>query len=131
MYSACYFAFMKDIKKKHKWTEADQFELFWKTLLTLTVQCFFIYCLVFITKVKFGLTNDTLIQFCLFFSVLLLHLSCNDSCRSGLYIMKYVVCHPESFTHPRLAFLLGFIQLSSTCIIELLNLASVSGKTKA
>jgi len=23
MYSACYFAFMKDIKKKHKWTEAD------------------------------------------------------------------------------------------------------------
>ena len=37
MYSACYIAFMKDIKKKHKWTEADQFELFWKTLLTLTV----------------------------------------------------------------------------------------------
>ena len=45
--------------------------------------------------------------------------------------MKYALCHPEKFTHPRLAFLLGLVQLSATCIIELLNLASVSGKTKA
>jgi hypothetical protein len=33
--------------------------------------------------------------------------------RNGLYMMKYVLAHPEEFTHPLTAFLLAFIQILS------------------
>lgn len=53
--------------------------------------------------------NDTIVNFCSFFTLLLLHWTCLPAVKNGLNMMKYVVSVPEEFTHPSTAFLLGFI----------------------
>lgn len=41
-------------------------------------------------------------------------------------MMKYTLCHPEEFTHPRVAFLLGFFYMSILVVSEFLNIAKGS-----
>lgn len=43
--------------------------------------------------------------------------------RGGLYMMKYSLCHPEEFTHPHIAFFMGFIQFTNLWIAEFVNIA--------
>jgi len=62
--------------------------------------------------------NDAIVNLCTFFSLLLLHWTCLPDVRNGLYMMKYVLVHPEEFSHPVTCFLLGFIQLSSVWIVQ-------------
>jgi hypothetical protein len=59
--------------------------------------------------VEFDFHNDTNIQLNMIFATLLVHLVCIPVTRSGLYMMKYVVCHPEEFEEPQIAFLLGLV----------------------
>ena len=130
-YSLSYFAFMKDNKKKHNMTESDQFDIFWKAMFILAIQIFFIACILEHSKVKFELYNNVPLQFALIFTTLLLHAGQLDGARSGLYMMKYALCHPEKFTHPHLAFGLGFIQITTVFFTEFLNIAKASQRKNA
>ena len=68
-------------------------------------------------------------QLTLIFITLLVHLLCVDRCRSGIYMMKYSLCHPEEFTHPHIAFLMGLIEYYAMIIAELINIMRASQKT--
>ena len=63
------------------------------------------------------------VNLCLFFSVMLLHWQCIGQARNGIYMMKYVVCNPEEFNNPNVAFLMGLIQISVIVFVELMNLS--------
>lgn len=40
--------------------------------------------------------------------------------------MKYVLCHPEEFVQPQIAFILGFIQFTTVWIAETINMMKAS-----
>jgi hypothetical protein len=48
-----------------------------------------------------------------------------------MYMMKYALCHPEAFTHPHIAFLMGFIQLFTIVISEAINIMKASQRKTA
>jgi len=131
MFAAVFFAFMKENKKKYRMTTTKQFELFWKALFCLFIQFFFIYCVVTYGGVKFSLNNETFMQLSLIFTTLLLHIGVIANARDGMYMMKYALCHPEKFTHPELAFLMGFIQFFSMWVAELVNIMKSSSRNTA
>ena len=76
------------------------------------------------------LNNETAIQLNLIFACLLIHLVCLPRARSGLYMMKYVVCHPEEFVQPQFAFLLGFTEFSTLWFAEIINMMKATTQTK-
>jgi len=109
IYSAAYFGMMRSNKKKLKMTESDQFDLLFKALLIFGVQMFFSFCVFYYGNVKLTLHNNVTLQLALIFCCLLLHLGCVPGAKSGIYMMKFALCHPEKFSHPHIAFILGFI----------------------
>ena len=46
-------------------------------------------------------------------------------------MMKYVLCHPEEFSHPEIAFFMGFSQFSVLCLAELINIMKSSNRKTA
>ena len=60
-----------------------------------------------------------------------MHFGCIPGARSGLYMMKYAVTHPENFTHPRVAFALGFIQMATMVVAEFINIVKGTNRKKA
>lgn len=103
-------------------TQSDQFELLYKTFFMFAIQVFFCYCLINFGGVKFENYSSMPLQLSLIFTTLLLHLNFIGSTRSGLYMMKYALCQPEVFTHPSLAFTLGFMQMTTTWVSEFINI---------
>lgn len=93
--SAAYVSLIKSNKKKYRLTQADQFDLIYRVMLIGSVQIFFIYCVLAISKINFVLYNNTAMQITLFFTTLLLHLGNLPLFRSGMYMMKFSLCHPE------------------------------------
>lgn len=89
--------------------------------MIFAIQIFFITCVLYFNPQDFKLFNNTPLQLCLFFTTLLLHLGNLGMFRSGLYMMKYSLCHPEEFTHPKLAFLLGFVYMNILVVSEWIN----------
>lgn len=45
-------------------------------------------------------------------------------------MMKYSLCHPEEFTHPKLAFMLGFIYMNIIVTSEWINIMKGTEKKK-
>jgi hypothetical protein len=45
-------------------------------------------------------------------------------------MMRYALTEPQAFTHPRMAFLLGLIQLVTMVLAELVNIMKGSERTK-
>lgn len=73
---------------------------------------------------KFNYIRDTEINVSLFFTVLLLHLTCLPIARDGLAMMKYSLIHKEEFSHPVAAFALGWFAMSSMILAEFVNIAN-------
>lgn len=46
-------------------------------------------------------------------------------------MMKYTLCHPEEFTHPKIAFILGFIYLNIMVISEVINIMKGTTRKRA
>lgn len=79
---------------------------------------------------KVTLDKPPEVSVCLFFTVLLLHLTCLPTARDGLFMMKYVVTHSEEFNYPMSAYALGFFALSTMVFAEFINIAwSLSKKS--
>lgn len=131
IYSAAYFGLMKANKKSLKMTESDQFDILFKSFLIFGVQSFFTFCVYFYGKVEFQLYNNVALQLALIFCTLLLHLGCVPGAKSGLYMMKFSLCHPEKFTHPHIAFLLGLMQISAMWVTEIINIMKASQRKTA
>jgi hypothetical protein len=72
--------------------------------------------------IKFNFIRKTEINFALFFTVLLLHLTCLPTARDGIAMMKYALLHPDEFSHPVSAFFLGFFSSSSMLAAEIVNI---------
>jgi len=77
------------------------------------------------------LYNNTCLQLALIFATLLLHLGCVPGTKSGLYMMKYALCHPDKFSHPEVAFMLGVMQISSMWIAETINVMKATQRKTA
>lgn len=92
-------------------------------MFIITIQVFFLVGILYFNKQQFKLYNNTLLQLCLFFTTLLLHMGNLPIFRSGLYMMKYTLCHPEEFTHPKIAFGLGLFYNFFLVVSELVNIA--------
>lgn len=131
IYTCCYFGLMRSNKKSLKMTESDQFDLLFKSLLIFAVQMFFSFCVLFYSDIKFILREDVPLQLALIFCTLLLHLGCVPGAKSGIYMMKYSLCHPEAFSHAHIAFLLGFMQICSMWIAETINIMKASQRKTA
>lgn len=76
----------------------------------------------------FNYIRETPVNVSLFFTVLLLHLTCLPNARDGIAMMKYVVCHNDEFTHPATAFLLGLISFSTMLSGEIVNISASQNK---
>ena len=92
---------------------------------------FFCVCVLLNGNIKFQLYNNVALQFTLIFTTLLLHLGCIGAGRSGMYMMKYALCHPEAFTHPHVAFGMGFIQLFAIVVSETINIVKSTQRKTA
>ena len=46
-------------------------------------------------------------------------------------MMKFALCHPEKFTHPHIAFILGFIQVSMMWVTETINIMKATQRKTA
>ena len=79
---------------------------------------------------KATLDKPTEVTVSLFFTVLLLHLTCLPYARDGLNMMKYVIAHPEEFNFPISAYLMGFFALTTMVFAEFVNIASSLSKKK-
>lgn len=130
LYSATYVSLIKSNKHKYKMTQTDQFDLVYKLMLIGTIQVFFIGGIFFFNGLSFKLYNSTPLQITLFFTTLLLHLGNLGAFRSGLYMMKYSLCHPEEFTHPNLAFFIGFMYMQILLVSEWVNIMKGTEKKK-
>ena len=64
----------------------------------------------------------------MFFTVLLLHLTCLPTARDGLAMMKYSLINSDEFNHPVSAFTLGFFAISSMILAEFVNIANAQLK---
>lgn len=91
-------------------------------MLIGTIQVFFVSGILIFSKISFKLYTSTPLQITLFFTTLLLHLGNLGAFRSGMYMMKYSLCHPEEFTHPRLAFMIGFLYMAILVFSEWVNI---------
>jgi len=131
IYTAAYYAMMKSNKKELKMTESEQFEVFFKALLIFMVQMFFCFCCWFYGNVKWQVFNNVCLQLALIFATLLIHLGCIPGTKTGLYMMKFALCHPEKFSHPEVAFLLGVMQLSAMWIAEVINMMKATQRKTA
>jgi hypothetical protein len=66
--------------------------------------------------------NDTAVNFCLFFTVLILHWQCVPDARNGISMMKYALCCPNEFDQPVAVFGLGCMQIMAIVLTEICNL---------
>jgi len=122
MYTVCYCSFMKKNKEKYKLKQNDQMDIFYRAIFMFTIQMTFIVCLLVFDTFDLTYKNDTAVNFCLFFTVLILHWQCLPDARNGMYMMKYAITSPEEFNHPTAAFMLGFLQTTAIFLTEICNL---------
>lgn len=122
MYTVCYCAFMKKNKEKFKLKQNDQMDIFYRAFFMFVIQMTFIVCLLVFDSFDLTYKNDTAVNFCLFFTVLILHWQCLPDARNGMYMMKYALTCPEEFNHPTAAFVLGFLQTTAIFLTEICNL---------
>lgn len=62
-----------------------------------------------------------------FFVCIMIHQTCMDNVRNGVYMIRHVVFNPTAFSHPLTAFLLGLSNVWLYIIVETLNIyASLS-----
>jgi hypothetical protein len=86
------------------------------------IQMTFIFTILFFEKFDITYKNNTPLNLCLFFTVLILHWQCLPEARNGINMMKYALCCPDEFTQPATVFFLGFIQISAVWLCEVCNL---------
>ena len=123
-FTAAFMATMKTSKSKLKMKEADQADLFYRACFLYTIQIMFNIVLFSYAGLKPNFQRDTELNVALFFTVLLLHLTCLPTARDGLTMMKYALIHPDEFNHPLSAFILGFFAISSMLLAEFVNIAN-------
>ena len=128
-YTAAFMASMKSSKQQLKMKEADQADLFYRSCFLYSIQIIFNIVLLWYAGLKPNFIRSTEINVALFFTVLLLHLTCLPTARDGLTMMKYALLHPEEFNHPISAFVLGFFAISSMILAEFVNIMSSQLKT--
>lgn len=128
LYTSAFCALMKSNKLKYKLKENDQVDLVFRSCFTFGVQILFSVVLAVFSSFKATLNKPAEVTVSLYFTVLLLHLVCLPYARDGLYMMKYVIVHPEEFTFPTSAFLLGFFAISTMVFAEFVNIASSLSK---
>jgi len=121
---------MKVNKPKYELLDENQIDLFKRACFIYGIQVLFNFVLFMYSGVKFNFIRNTQINFALFFTVLLLHLTCLPTARDGIAMMKYALLHPDEFSHPISAFFLGFFSCSSMLAAEIVNInASQNKKT--
>ena len=128
LYTTAYFAQLKTVKDKHRLKISDQVELFWRSSFIYFIQIAFCAVIAIYANLKAVIHKNTEVHVTLFFTVLLLHVTCLPNARDGLAMMKYALLHADEFESPLLAFTLGFYALSSMITAELVNVASSQTK---
>lgn len=127
-YTSTYYALMKKNKKDLKLKESDQVDLFYRSCFLFCIQIMFNMVLFLYSGMKFNFIRKTEVCVSLFFTVLLLHLTCLPIARDGMAMMKYVVVHNDEFTHPISAFILGFFAMITMIIAEVVNISNSQNK---
>jgi hypothetical protein len=122
IYSIAYCTFMKSNKDKFRLKSSDQVDVFYKAMFMFMIQATFIINVLMFDKFDFGFNDDVLLNFCQLFAVLMLHWSSIGDVRSGIYMMKYVVCCPDEFNQPVTCFLIGFLQTNILIFLQICNL---------
>lgn len=122
MYTVAYSAFMKKNKEKFRLTVNDQMDIYYRAIFMCMIQLTFIFTVLFFEDFDISYKNNTPLNLCLFFTVLILHWQCLPEARNGIYMMKYALCYPDEFTAPVTVFFLGVIQISAVWLTETCNL---------
>ena len=122
MYTISFSAFMRSNKEKFRLRTDDQVDLLYRALFMAVIQLTFLYTVLTLEMWNTDYKDDTILNLCLFFTVLILHWQCLPEARNGIYMMKYALCNPGEFTHPFTAFCLGFLQIFGVWLTEIANL---------
>lgn len=91
-------------------------------MFVFLVQMYFILYVLNLQTFNTAYKNDTAVNFCLFFTVLILHWMCLPDARNGIYMMKYALCCPHEFDQPTTVFILGLMQIVTIILTEICNL---------
>lgn len=122
MYTISYSSFMRSNKDKYRLRQEDQVDLLYRALFMAVIQMTFLWTVLNLEVWDTEYKDDTILNLCLFFTVLILHWQCLPEARNGIYMMKYALCNPGEFTHPFTAFCLGLLQISAVWLTETANL---------
>lgn len=121
---------MSQTKIDKKMKESEQVDVFWRAAFTWLIQMMFCTVLALYSNIKTVIARPTEVHVVLFFTILLLHLTCLPQARDGLAMMKYSILHPEEFVNPVSAWLCGLFCLSSMIFAETVNVLNSQSKTK-
>lgn len=118
---------LKQNRRKYQLSMEKQSQIVFTALVVMVVQSCLIYALGFqiVSEVhNFIPKDDQTFQLFLakFMTTTALHINIYPEFASGMQIMKYVNNHPFNFDRPRLAFVLGFIQMVFAFIFEFCNI---------
>ena len=127
-YTSTFYALMKKNKKDLKLKESDQADLVYRSYFIFCIQSMFNLVLFMYSGMRFNFIRDAEINVALFFTVLLLHLTCLPSARDGIAMMKYVLVHNDEFSHPITAFALGLISFATMFSAEVVNISAAQNK---
>ena len=90
----------------------------------------FVFVIMFFESFNVTYKNSTPLNLCLFFTVLILHWFCLPDARSGIYMMKYALCYPDTFNFPVTVFFLGFLQMTLIWLCQICNLLKALDQKK-
>ena len=65
------------------------------------------------------------IGFIRFIASMIFHVIINDEIFNGMKMIKYSVNHPWKFSNPQMAFLAGFLQVTSMVLISVINYVAI------
>lgn len=122
--SLVFFQFMHKNQKKFCLSESEQIRDFGHFILLTMI----VYVLCYVVYFDGGISFENIQNFngetniVVFFTFLLCHQETCFLVRDSVYMMKYVVNHPEEFTHPGCAFATGFGKFISLIAAEFVNL---------
>jgi len=109
IYTISYCTFFQKSKDKFRLRLSDQIDIFHKAIFIFIIQMTFIVTILVFEEFDTRYKNNTAVNLCLFFTVLILHWQCIPEARNGIYMMKYALCCPDEFTKPVAVFFLGLI----------------------
>lgn len=122
-FSGTFYAMRTKYKKQHRLLNKDLADYFFESLFIIAVQILLCILIWIYDEKEIKYYNNFMLNFCMFFTNLVLHFSCIGTIRNGINMCKFVVYHSDEFNNPIMAYSLGMFLIIGNVICAVTNVA--------